>query len=78
MATVPTAALGASKDSNEGGEEEYGEAGEGFTTAGVEFELLIQKLSVATVSTHCNYTPVQRICPQSWMKTIDNIHRQWL
>ena len=43
MATVPTAALGASKDSNEGGEEEYGEAGEGFSTAGVELKLLIQE-----------------------------------
>ena len=44
METAPAATFGASKDSNEGGEEEYGEAGEGFTTAGVELKLLTQKL----------------------------------
>ena len=40
---APAAAPGASKDCNEGGEEKNGKAGEGFTTAGVELKLLMNK-----------------------------------
>ena len=40
MITASAATSGASKDSNEGGGEEYEKAGEGFTTAGVELKFL--------------------------------------
>jgi len=45
VATSPAATCGASKDSNEGGEEEYGKAGECFPTAGVELKLLLKELA---------------------------------
>ena len=40
MVIALAATSGASKDSNEGGEKEYDNAGEGLTTAGVKLKLL--------------------------------------
>ena len=41
--TSAAAASRASKDSDKGGEKEYGEAGKGFGTAGVELKLLFKE-----------------------------------